>query len=156
MSKKFIKKQLTALADSVNMIIEGPNSFPVAFHAEMGPRKTIDRGQTWIYDKVITNEGNGYNSATGKFIAPAKGLYLFAWSSLSDPGKQSHAGLIVNGKMMGRQSLNNIHGGSKWITAGNTIILVLQKGDNVYIKDVHGRVAELNGPWTTFSGVQLG
>ncbi|XP_062575312.1 complement C1q-like protein 4 [Saccostrea cucullata] len=128
---------------------------PVAFQAEMGSDKTIASGQTWIYDKIITNVGNGYNSTTGEFFAPEKGLYLFAWSSLSDPGKQSHAGLVVNGKMMGRQGSNNINGGHKWVTAGNTIILVLQEGDHVYIKDVHDRVAELLGPWTTFSGVQL-
>ncbi|XP_062594064.1 complement C1q-like protein 2 [Saccostrea cucullata] len=155
MSKKFIKTQLATLADSVNMIIDGPKSLPIAFHAEMGSDKTIASGQTWIYDKIITNVGKGYDPTTGKFIAPDKGLYLFAWSSLSDPGKQSHAGLVVNGKVMGRQGLNNINGGQKWVTAGNTIILVLQKGDNVYIRDVHGRVAELLGPWTTFSGVQL-
>lgn len=60
---------------------------PTAFHAEMSSTKIHPKDTIFVYDRVVTNEGSAYNQQTDKFTTPATGLYLFAWSALSDPGR---------------------------------------------------------------------
>ncbi|XP_056012368.1 complement C1q-like protein 4 [Ostrea edulis] len=155
-----IKDQLKTLEKSVNMVTDGSCCSPKpkppsAFHAEIRFNRMYKGGSVWVFDNVVTNLGNAYNPATGKFTAPTKGVYLFNWYTLSDPDKMAHAGLYVNGKMKGRQASNNGGGGSKWVTAGSSIVLALNKGDLVYIMDVHRSTSTVRGSWTAFGGVQL-
>jgi hypothetical protein len=128
----------------------------VAFHAEMSSGyKTFKGKVVWVYDNVVTNVGNAYNPATGKFTTPRKGVYQFNWNTLSAPNHVSHAGLYVNGIIKARQASNNKDGGKKWITAGSSIVLALEKGDSVYIMDAYGETSTVYGSWTAFGGVQL-
>ncbi|XP_048765009.2 complement C1q-like protein 4 [Ostrea edulis] len=160
-AKKLIKDQLKTLERSVNMVVDDGSccnqklKMPIAFHAELRTDRTYKGGSVWVFDNVVTNVGNAYNLATGKFTTPTKGVYLFNWYTLSGPDKVSHAGLYVNGKIKGRQASNNDGGGKKWITAGSSIVLALEKGDSVYIMDAHGQTATMSGGWSTFSGAQL-
>ncbi|XP_048742173.2 complement C1q-like protein 4 [Ostrea edulis] len=154
-----IKGQLKALEKSVNMV-DGSSCFspkpkmPVAFHAEVSSDKTYKAGSPWVFDKVVTNVGNAYNSTTGKFTTPSKSIYLFNWYTLGYPGEMAHAGLYVNGKIKGRQATNNIGNEGKYITSGSSIVLALEKGDLVYIMDAHGITSKVKGRWTAFGGVQ--
>ncbi|XP_048756305.2 complement C1q-like protein 3 [Ostrea edulis] len=159
-AKKLIKDQLKTLERSVNIVVDDGSccnqklKMPIAFHAEFHSDRTYKGGSVWVFDDVVTNVGNAYNPTTGKFTTPRKGVYLFNWYTLSNPGRTSHAGLYVNGKIKGRQA-NNDGGGKKWITAGSSIVLALEKGDLVYIMDVQGNTSTMSGKWTTFSGAQL-
>ncbi|XP_056012364.1 complement C1q-like protein 3 [Ostrea edulis] len=160
-TKILIKDQLKTLEKSVNMVVDassGCNSkleTSVAFHAEIGSNRIYKGGSVWVFDKVVTNLGNAYNPATGKFTTPGKGVYLFNWYTLSGPGSVSHAGLYVNGKMKGRQASNNKGEGTRNITAGSSIVLALEKGDLVYVMDAHGSTSSVIGTWTAFGGIQL-
>lgn len=42
--------------------------------------KSLPKGQTFIFDTVVTNHGNGYNERTGTFIAPTSGVFAFSWT----------------------------------------------------------------------------
>ncbi|XP_056012369.1 complement C1q-like protein 3 isoform X1 [Ostrea edulis] len=159
---RMIKDQLKTLENSVNMAVDDNSccnpkpKIPVAFHAELGSNRIYKGGSVWVFDNVVTNVGNAYNPKTGKFTTPSKGIYLFNWYTLSNPGKVSHAGLYVNGKMKGRQASNNQGNDKKYITAGSSIVLALEKGDLVYIMDAHGRTSDVKSSWTAFGGVQQG
>jgi hypothetical protein len=120
----------------------------------MTSTKTFSRGSIIVFDKVFTNVGNGYDSATGKFTAPTKGVYLFTWSAMSDAGKMSHPGLYVNGTLSGQNAQNNLRGGA-YINASNSAVLVIKKGDTVYIKDMESK-GQYRGKFSTFNGVLLG
>ncbi|XP_056012365.1 complement C1q-like protein 3 [Ostrea edulis] len=156
-----IKDQLKTLEKSLHMV-DGSSccspkpKIPVAFHAELGSNRIYKGGSVWVFDNVVTNVGNAYNPKTGKFTTPSKGIYLFNWYTLSNPGKVSHAGLYVNGKMKGRQASNNQGNDKKYITAGSSIVLALEKGDLVYIMDAHGWTSDVKSSWTAFGGVQQG
>lgn len=132
-----------------------PSKDQVVFHAEMGSSKTYDKGSIWVYDEVVTNVGNSYNSSTGKFTAPTNGIYQFNWYTLSDPKTMSHPGLFLNGQIKARQAANNNGGTNQWLTAGSSMALPLEKGDEVYIMDAHGLKAQLRSQWTTFGGVLI-
>jgi hypothetical protein len=127
---------------------------PVAFYARLRTTKTFSKSSIIVFDEVVTNVGKGYNSATGKFMAPTKGVYLFTWSAMSDAGKQSHPSLCVNGNEAGQNAQNNLRGGA-YINASNTAVLVLKRGDIVYIKDFLS-TGQYRGKYSTFNGVLLG
>lgn len=120
----------------------------------MGSTKTIAKGVVWVYDRIVTNTHNAYSATTGKFTTPEQGLYTFSYGTLSDPGKMSHASLYVNGKIVSWQACNNSGGKSQGLTSSNTAILLLQKGDVVYVED-HITAAIIRGLYSDFSGAKL-
>ncbi|XP_056016796.1 complement C1q-like protein 4 [Ostrea edulis] len=158
-TKKLIKEQLGTLEKCVNKMVDesscSKTKTPAAFHAEISSDRTYKGGSVWVFDNVVTNVGNAYNPKTGQFTTPRKGVYLFNWYTLSNPGKTSHAGLYVNGKIKGRQAANNKDPGEKWYTAGSSLVLALEKGDVVDIMDAYGRTSDVRGSWSAFGGAQL-
>ena len=125
----------------------------MGFHAYMGTSKTYAKGAVYVYDKVVTNTHNAYSATNGHFVVPERGLYIFSYDTLSDPGKYSHAMLVVNGKVKSWQACNN-SGGKIYITCSNTAILLLAKGDVVYVADLYG-TSTVRGTYTDFSGAKL-
>ena len=119
----------------------------------MGSSKTYAKGAVYVYDQVVTNTHNAYSTTTGHFVVPERGLFIFSYDTLSDPGKYSHAMLVVNGKVKSWQACNN-SGGKIYITCSNTAILLLAKGDNVYVAEHYG-TATVRGTYTNFSGAKL-
>lgn len=126
----------------------------VGFHAYVESTKTIAEGVVWVYDKVVTNTHNAYSATTGKFTTPEQGLYMFSYSTVSDPGKWSHAGLYVNGKIRSWQNCSKGGGKNQWLTSSNTAILLLQKGDVVYVASFHFD-ATIRESLSDFSGAKL-
>ena len=127
---------------------------PVGFHVYMGSYKTYAKGVVWVFDKVVTDTHNAYNAATGKFVVPEKGLYIFSYGTLSDPGKMSHAGLYVNGIVKSWQACNNGGGRGLWLSISNSVTLLLQKNDVVYVAD-HYSTALVRTSYTYLSGAKL-
>lgn len=39
-----------------------------------------------MYDKIITNAGNGFDITTGDFVVPQDGTYMIHYNSLSELG----------------------------------------------------------------------
>ncbi|XP_052722578.1 complement C1q-like protein 3 [Crassostrea angulata] len=160
MIASLIQNQMTLLEQVTNMVdnvskFMCPSKKQIVFHAETGSSKTYQKGSLWVYDKVITNVGNAYNPSTGKFTAHTDGIYQFNWYTLSNPQVMSHAGLFVNGVIKARQASNNNGGTNQYITAGSSMALLLNEGDEVYIMDVHGYTANLGSQWTAFGGVLI-
>uniref|UniRef100_K1RSV0 Complement C1q-like protein 4 n=1 Tax=Magallana gigas TaxID=29159 RepID=K1RSV0_MAGGI len=154
---KLFDDQIQAIQKSVRTIVEdgscNKKNAPVGFHAYLGSTKTYEKGVVWLYDKVVTNTHNAYSATTGKFTTPEQGLYIFSIDTLCDPGKYSHAGLYVNGKIKTWQACNN-GGKSQWLTCSNSAVLLLQKGDVVHVGDHHS-AATIRGLYSDFSGAKL-
>ncbi|KAJ8313059.1 hypothetical protein KUTeg_010432 [Tegillarca granosa] len=49
------------------------------------------------FENVTLNVGDGYNSSTGIFTAPADGIYVFSWSIATKQFIATGSGLYVNG-----------------------------------------------------------
>jgi hypothetical protein len=62
-------------------------------------------GTQLVYDQIIYNDGNDYNSATGKFTAPAAGVYHFdgriMWASGTTTTAATTLSIIINGSAGG-------------------------------------------------------
>lgn len=121
----------------------------------MGSHKTFAKGVPWVYDRVVTNTHNAYSATTGKFISPERGLYIFSYDTLSDhsSGKFALGALYVNGNIKSYQACYN--GGSRtWISCSTSAVVVLEKGDVVYVAD-HYSTATIRAHYTDFSGAKL-
>lgn len=108
---------------------------------------TISGSSNVVFAKVFTNAGNAYDSKTGIFRAPVKGLYYFNCNFLSD-GSKLHIVLVKdNNKLTYGHSRNTQDAGS--ITG----TLELQKGDKVSIQHYSAVGSEtMQDSYSSFTG----
>uniref|UniRef100_A0A194ANM1 C1q domain-containing protein n=1 Tax=Pinctada fucata TaxID=50426 RepID=A0A194ANM1_PINFU len=118
----------------------------IAFYIRLSKDVQLAAYQTVIFDKVVTNIGNGYNNGTGIFISPASGLYQISGSVIAVEGYQDLGfDLMHNGNMVG-----NLFGHH---TDSVVIYLELNEGDRVWIrKDFDTKTETMRGTWSSFSG----
>lgn len=128
----------------------------VAFSAGLTHDLTILHAETVVYDKVFTNIGGAYSSTTGMFVCPISGLYVFQFHTLAHQDKSSWLELYHNAYY-----ICSIYGhtANDYASGGNSVVLKLSKGDQVYVKAVdnsYGVDTNLYGQpdevYSTFSG----
>ncbi|XP_034532694.1 complement C1q-like protein 4 [Notolabrus celidotus] len=146
----------TRLKDNENQIaaLTSKERKTVVFTAEVGPRGAIRPSgseTTLVYQKVITNVGNAYNSFTGVFTAPYAGVYYF--TIFHHAGGRPGTLLFLyknNDCIVQTQDHPAVHETAH--NGGNAVFLQLLEDDQVYVRmdknsHVHG-----SGYHTTFSG----
>ncbi|XP_063397777.1 complement C1q-like protein 2 isoform X2 [Mytilus trossulus] len=102
------------------------------------------------FEAIKENIGNGYNSGTGIFTAPTKGLYHFTASARQSRSGYLHLGMFRNGEEMAVSVALNYNS----LTIGTTF--TLQSGDRVYVKNIWSRASGIvGGGQTYFSGSLL-
>ncbi|XP_063419202.1 uncharacterized protein LOC134702024 [Mytilus trossulus] len=99
------------------------------------------------FQKTIENIGSGYNTETGIFTAPTKGLYQFTASA-----RQSHNGFLHLGLFRNNEQMSvSVAANSISLTIGATF--TLQSGDRVCVKNVWDKPSGIVGVGQTyFSG----
>uniref|UniRef100_A0A3Q2NV27 C1q domain-containing protein n=1 Tax=Fundulus heteroclitus TaxID=8078 RepID=A0A3Q2NV27_FUNHE len=128
----------------------------VAFSTALteGPIGPFNTDITLKFSKVFTNLGQGYNSATGVFTAPVRGIYFIRFNVFQL--KQDrwagfylyHNSRNVMGAFVGSYGRHE--------SASNAIILQLEQGDMIFINLLKGYTAYDDGNnYTTFSGFLL-
>uniref|UniRef100_A0A8C9XAK0 C1q domain-containing protein n=1 Tax=Sander lucioperca TaxID=283035 RepID=A0A8C9XAK0_SANLU len=98
---------------------------------------------------VPTNIGNAYNSTTGQFTAPVRGVYHFEWHF---NGIEFHsAGWLV--KNSEKVFAVYEHQTAGWMSASNGVTLLLEVGDVVSVRlAANSMVFDNFNHHTTFSG----
>ena len=139
-----IKTRLTK-----NCLILG-NEF-VAFNAYINKHLTFHTytAANVVYDAVLYNYGNAYNTQSGYFTAPSDGLYVFTWTSVVAPKKIFDTQIMVNGQRNGLANCNNI-GNPGYENCANTVPLVLKTGDKVNIQTTTANYLLMY--WSSFKG----
>ncbi|XP_022594897.1 heavy metal-binding protein HIP-like isoform X1 [Seriola dumerili] len=108
-----------------------------------------------IYRNVFTNTGNHYNSNTGYFTAPVRGVYYFRFTGhLADTDRGTRMRIVKNGHAM-------VFTGDRLTTSAdaedsisNGVVLQLEVGDVVSVQ-ISGDVWDDQYHRTTFSGFLL-
>ncbi|XP_032364809.1 complement C1q tumor necrosis factor-related protein 3 [Etheostoma spectabile] len=114
---------------------------------DIGPTST-----TLVFSHVPLNVGNVYNSITGLFTAPVKGVYHFDWTvgAFGDGSRGSGAWLVKNREKVAlafEVQMDGFMSGSKGVS------LSLLKGDVVSLRLLgNGLVFDDYNCLTTFSG----
>lgn len=125
----------------------------VAFSAILSKDTTVGGKEVVKYDSVLTNVGGAYQPSTGVFTAPYKGIYTISCSLMSHPSNSVHLDIMKNGKKLSivySASGTNPH-------SAQTLQLLLNKGDRVWIQNRSGNKASLHdhGSYNLFSGALI-
>ncbi|KAM9456812.1 C1q-related factor [Clarias gariepinus] len=126
----------------------------VAFYA--GLKNPHEGYEILKFDDVVTNLGNNYDGASGKFICSVPGTYFFIYHVLmrGGDGTSMWADLVKNGQV--RASAIAQDADQNYDYASNSVILHLDAGDEVYIKLDGGKAhGGNNNKYSTFSGFIL-
>ncbi|XP_006278645.3 C1q-related factor [Alligator mississippiensis] len=123
----------------------------VAFYA--GLKNPHEGYEILKFDDVVTNLGNHYDAATGKFTCNIPGTYFFTYHVLmrGGDGTSMWADLCKNGQV--RASAIAQDADQNYDYASNSVILHLDAGDEVFIKLDGGKAhGGNNNKYSTFSG----
>ncbi|XP_077372815.1 complement C1q-like protein 3b [Festucalex cinctus] len=131
------------------------NTVPkIAFYA--GLKKQHEGYEVLKFDDVVTNLGNHYDPATGKFTCSIPGIYYFTYHVLmrGGDGTSMWADLCKNNQV--RASAIAQDADQNYDYASNSVVLHLEPGDEIYIKLDGGKAhGGNNNKYSTFSGFML-
>ena len=119
---------------------------------------TTSSVSTWnsgalIFNRVISNIGNGYNFHTGVFTVPIAGTYVFYVSAVEYKYQTLVVDIVLNSVSKVRMIGEN---GAPYQTGTNMVVLNLQRGDSVWVRHSQGNgYYSHNVPITTFSGFMI-
>ncbi|XP_074782533.1 C1q-related factor-like [Athene noctua] len=123
----------------------------VAFYA--GLKNPHEGYEVLKFDDVVTNLGNSYDAASGKFTCAIPGTCFFTYHVLmrGGDGTSMWADLCKNGQV--RASAIAQDADQNYDYASNSVILHLDAGDEVFIKLDGGKAhGGNNNKYSTFSG----
>ncbi|CAC5387877.1 unnamed protein product [Mytilus coruscus] len=128
----------------------------VAFTAALTHNISLGELHPVIYDKLISNVGNAYDTVHGRFTAPVKGVYILSGSIFNVEGHIMHMEMVKNGVQ-----LVAFFGDSDDNSMGSqTIVIVLEANDIVWMRHFKTKgFSSIDGstdqPINTFSGALL-
>lgn len=155
---KELQTKVQALETSLPQQQTQQVAFFAAFNTdtEEGNHGPFDIATAIRYKKVLTNEGNGYNAATGAFTAPRRGLYVFHFSIFAtySPAPNVMAVLKKNGVSLAvafDKASSDTHDSSTRVA-----VVTLEAGDAVYVElQARGTFYDYRGDHNSFSGFLL-
>uniref|UniRef100_A0A673ICG7 Cerebellin 7 n=1 Tax=Sinocyclocheilus rhinocerous TaxID=307959 RepID=A0A673ICG7_9TELE len=129
----------------------------IAFSATLGNRGDVGPFNTnfpLVYQKVFLNAGSCYNTGTGIFTAPVKGVYFFSLSGHNKTSKPMALRLFKNGEpMTGVYNHPLTDAGIRYESLSTSITLMLEKGDQVFVHLLaNAWVFDNNDNLTLFTG----
>ncbi|XP_074857524.1 complement C1q-like protein 2 [Carettochelys insculpta] len=139
------------LSGALGAAFGGPR---IAFY--VGLKSPHEGYEVLKFDDVVTNLGNHYEPATGKFSCQVRGIYFFTYHILmrGGDGTSMWADLCKNGQV--RASAIAQDADQNYDYASNSVVLHLDSGDEVYVKLDGGKAhGGNNNKYSTFSGFLL-
>jgi hypothetical protein len=104
----------------------------IAFYAYIAhDTPTIILLHPLVFDVVKTNVGNGYHPATGTFITPESGVYVFTWSIRQDGNSHHSTNLMVNTDELGGLYVS---GDGGYSTGTGVVVAHVNASDDVFIR----------------------
>ena len=106
-----------------------------AFSATISRDTSFKSGQTYTFGSVTLNIGKMYNPKTGIVHIPSSGNYAITWHVLTNGGYATYPYLKRNGGYIGSTACDARGSRGVRSACGNTIIMGLQQGDQLWIEE---------------------
>ncbi|XP_072249576.1 complement C1q-like protein 4 [Leuresthes tenuis] len=152
---KDIRERLQATEKELKAMRDVPK---VAFAASLGGdglQKTTSGMKNLVYREVLTNIGAAYNSETGVFTAPVRGVYCIRFTANAPSDYPMSAVLYKNSQQI-QLIAHEQQSGEGSDTASNGAALQLQAGDQLAMKLWHEtQIWDNSNHHSTFSGFLL-
>ncbi|XP_078265759.1 uncharacterized protein LOC144598966 [Rhinoraja longicauda] len=130
-----------------------PSELKVAFMASMATHFT-NKNSGIIFSSVETNVGSYFDVMTGRFNAPIAGVYFFIFNMMKhEDVEETTVYLMHNGNAIITMFSSESKG--KHDTAGNSGVLKLDTGDEVWLRMGNGALHGDHQRYSTFSGFLL-
>lgn len=94
---------------------------------------SISKYKTFVYDRVETNDGSGYDVNSGKFTAPERGLYVFHTSTTAYDRSYSTIEVVKNGQVKDITIADAMDHDDRAVASTMTILRLI-KGDIVFVR----------------------
>ena len=125
---------------------------PVAFFATLSKDlQHAGQNQPVVFDRVVTNVGNAYNSHVGSFTAPVSGFYVFSVSLLNYPGHTTGYQFHKNNDLISSIFLH-APDASHYESTSQTVVIQLTKGDDVTLRNMSVDENLRGSNYSTFAG----
>ncbi|CAM4533647.1 hypothetical protein PO909_025060 [Leuciscus waleckii] len=135
-----MEKRLNALHKEVRELkSKNEERAKVAFSASLSESERprfygpFTEESTLVYNNTFTNIGNAYDTNTGIFTAPVKGVYFFIFVVFNAGGESTGVRLLKNDNFVVAAS-DNPPGRDTEDTTINSASLLLERGDRIYLQ----------------------
>ncbi|XP_074539247.1 complement C1q-like protein 4 [Halichoeres trimaculatus] len=150
-----LKQRLESTATELKAMRDIPK---VAFAVSLGGdglQKTTSGSKTLIFKDVLTNIGQAYNSETGVFTAPTRGVYYIRFTANAPTDFPMSAVLYKNNADI-QLIAHEQESGAGSDTASNGATLLLEQGDRLSMQLWHNtQIWDNSNHHSTFSGFLL-
>ncbi|XP_069120446.1 complement C1q tumor necrosis factor-related protein 7-like [Argopecten irradians] len=123
----------------------------IGFTTSMSSDAALGDHQIIMFDTILTNDGNGYDSRHGHFTAPVTGLYAFSVTVMCVGNESNlHVAIMKDGQRIGRVFAN----GNNYDNGSKLVVVQLDAGQMVWVEhefDPSGYKIHGNGH-SAFSG----
>ena len=125
----------------------------IAFSAGIaGENSTFCKGENLIFDKILTNHGDGYDPKSGIFTAPEAGVFVISTEASVSPNVILNLELMVDDKSVAEITVEAAK--RKKATISRQWVLDLKEGSTVSVRALQsGEV--LGQMHTSFSGWKI-
>ncbi|CAG5109450.1 Oidioi.mRNA.OKI2018_I69.chr2.g3984.t1.cds [Oikopleura dioica] len=128
-----------------------------AFSVTLSGAAFDDIGETVLFDTIVSDATNNYNSQEGTFTAASSGFYHFAaYGTQDDKNKPLH--FSIKRGYLNRQFddvLCSAQSNGSYQTSSCSTTVQLEKGQKVYVQLVKGDLFANRFHYTSFNGFQL-
>ncbi|XP_027131159.1 uncharacterized protein LOC113744677 [Larimichthys crocea] len=150
-----VKERLEATEKELKEIRDVPK---VAFAVSLGGnglQKTTTGSKTLVYKDVLTNIGQAYNSDTGVFTAPVRGVYYIRFTA-NAPTDFTMSAVLYKNNVQIQLIAHEQPSGEGSDTASNGAALLLEQGDTLKMSLWHNtQIWDNSNHHSTFSGFLL-
>ncbi|XP_039972744.1 complement C1q-like protein 2 [Xiphias gladius] len=150
-----VKERLEATEKELQAMRNAPK---VAFAVSLGGnglQKTTSGSKTLVYKDILTNIGQAYNSETGVFTAPVRGVYYIRFTANAPTNFPMSAVLYKNNAAI-QLIAHEQPSGEGSDTASNGAALLLEQGDTLSMQLWHNtQIWDNSNHHSTFSGFLL-
>ncbi|XP_052774625.1 uncharacterized protein LOC128213131 isoform X3 [Mya arenaria] len=107
-----------------------PPEIKVAFSAvKSATQSGIDSNENILFEKVIINQGNGFNSQNGVFIAPQTGIYMIVTSLF-----KKIAPVFAQVEIIHDGNIVAVMNGIQREQFSQTVIIAVNAGEEIYLR----------------------
>ncbi|XP_053385488.1 heavy metal-binding protein HIP-like [Mercenaria mercenaria] len=142
--KAKLEKGMRNITEEVNSLkgkVEKLDVPTVAFSAFNPADKNLQTNEVLILQSVLVNEGNCYDTNTGKFTAPVRGLYHFTAHVCNTFGYVIHYAIVMDDEwIVGSQQFEQANENTNKYASCNSVsaLIMMEPGAKVWIMSTSG------------------